>query len=174
MGAAPGADSTTNAVASGFSAGNCGRVDWLSRSEQDRRQVIESIGVEQLGRRYASRLVTSLNEMYAAEDARMVDRRPDDDIDVDRVCFDGDKLTDEEFFRMILSALDAAHPHEGALWCIADGPMDHLVGRDRTFKARFHEERGRRASVQAAFDAMRDELKAMGYYDHSWWSDPSN
>ena len=108
--------------------------------EAERRQIIQSIGVERLGQRYAQGKVETLTAGYAGREPRSVDLPPDDDIDVDLVCYDGDELTDDEFFRMIVADLDEAFPNEGALWCIADGPMDILIGRDKSFAARFHEE----------------------------------
>jgi len=71
---------------------------------------------------------------------------------------------------MILTALDTARDHRGALWCIADGPMDHLVGRDHSFALRFHQARGDNTSVRAAFDAVHDDLDASSL-GHGWWSD---
>jgi hypothetical protein len=113
-------------------------MDWMSLTDAEVRQRIESIGAEELGRRYARRTIAHLSAMYAAEDARFVEVAHDDDEWIDLAGFDGDQLTDEEFFRMILAALHAARDHRGALWCIADGPMDHLVGRDDSFALRFH------------------------------------
>ena len=132
------------------------------------RERIDSIGVEELGRRYALRTVTQLNAMYVAH-AEVIEFAPEDRDWIDSVGFDGEQLTDDEFFRMILSALDAAADHRGALWCIADGPMDHLVGRDNSFALRFHQARRDHASVNAAFDAMHEDLDTCGLA-HGWWA----
>ncbi len=140
----------------------------MSLTDAEVRQRIESIGVEELGRRYARRTIAHLNAMYAAEDARFVEVAHDDDEWIDLAGFDGDQLTDEEYFRMILAALDTAREHSGALWCIADGPMDHLVGRDNSFALRFHRARHDHASIDAAFHAVHEDLDNCGL-EHGWW-----
>lgn len=141
-----------------------------SWTDDELRRRIESIGVEELGRRYALRTIEQLNAMSAAEDARSVEVAHDDDEWIDSAGFGGDQLTDEEYFEMILAALDAARDHHGALWCIGDGPMDHLVGRDRSYALRFHQARPDSGSIAAAFDAMHDDLDSCGL-EHGWWAD---
>jgi len=145
-------------------------MEWSSLSDDELRQRFESIGAEELGRRYAGRTIARLNAMYAAEDACVVEVAHDDDEWIEVVGFDGDQLTDEEYYRMILAALDAAGDHGGALWCIADGPIAHLVGRDISFAVRFHEARQDHASINAAFDAVHQELDVCGL-EHGWWAD---
>lgn len=147
----------------------CGEVEQVSLTDEQLRERIESIGVEELGRRYALRTIKKLNAMYATEDSRSVELAPADDDWIDSVGYDGDQLTDHEFFRMILASLDAAVDHLGACWCIADGPMDHLVGRDNSFALRFHQARRDHAAVQAAFDAVHDDLDTCGL-EHGWWA----
>ncbi len=66
---------------------------WLTDAEI--RERIEAIGVEELGRRYAVRLIASLNDMRSAEDARAIGVVHDDDEWVDLAGFDGEQLSDE-------------------------------------------------------------------------------
>ncbi len=145
-------------------------MDWTPLTDAELRQRIESIGAEELGRRYALRTIARLNEMYAAGDSRSVEFARDDDEWIDMAGFDGDQLTDDEFFRMIVAALDTAHDHRGAVWCIADGPMDHLVGREISFALRFHQARQDHASINAAFDTVHEDLDTGGL-EHGWWAD---
>ena len=69
---------------------------------------------------------------------------------------------------MVLTALNAARDHRGAAWCIADGPMDHLGGRDNSFALRFHEARPDNLSINATCDAVQDDLESSGI-EHGWW-----
>jgi hypothetical protein len=57
------------------------------------------------------------------------------------------------------------------LWCIGDGPMDHLVGRDRAFAGRFHQERRVRVPVAAVFQLMREYLDSLDAGGRGWWAD---
>ncbi len=141
-------------------------------TDEELRLRIDAMGPEEMGRRYAALLIEHLNGMAAAKEPHLFVPKKSDDDWIESAGFEGDLLTEDEFFRMILAALDAAYPHEGALWCIGDGPMDHLVGRrgGQPFKARFHDERVRRASVQAVFEGMEAWLRSIGHWDDSWWA----
>ena len=120
----------------------------------------------ELGRRFGLRKAARLDAMYAGVDESTVCDPEDDWIDV---CY-GDEMSDEEFFVMILVALEAARGHAGATWCIADGLMDELVGRNQTYMLRFHDERSRNPDVAAAFEAMQEEADTSGF-DQGWWGD---
>jgi hypothetical protein len=141
----------------------------MSWSDEELRQHIDGIGVEELGRRYAYRTIERLNAAYAAEGDPIAFADDEDDW-IDATAFDGEELTDEEYFRTILAALEAARGHAGALWCIADGPMSHLVGRDRSYAFRFHTLRSGNESMAGAFDAMQKDLDALGL-THGFWAD---
>ena len=145
-------------------------MDRRALTDAEVRHRIESIGVEELGRRYARRTIARLDAIRAAGDVRFVEVVEGGDEWIDIAGLDGDQLTDEEYFRMIVAALDAARDHRGALWCIADGPMDHLVGRDPSFALRFHKARDADGAINAAFDAMHHDLDACGLA-HGWWAD---
>ena len=57
----------------------CGEVEQTSLTGAQLRERIESIGVEELGRRYALHTVKRLNAMYGADHAEVVEFAPDDD-----------------------------------------------------------------------------------------------
>ena len=141
----------------------------MSWSDEELRKHIDAIGVEELGRRYACRTIEKLNAAYANE-GEAIEFADDEDDWIDSTAFDGEGLTAEEYFWTILAALDAARGHAGALWCIADGPMSHLVGRDRSYAFRFHSLRSGSESMAGAFDAMQKDLDTCGL-GHGFWAD---
>ena len=134
------------------------------------REFLAVQSLEELGRRYGERLRDRLDAANAAHDGGVIADGLDSDSWIDEVEFNGEGLTDDEYFVVILAALDAVAGHRGALWCIGDGPMDHLVGRDDRLAQRFHAERGRE-SVAAAFRLMQEYLDGLDAGGRGWWGD---
>jgi len=118
-----------------------------------------SSGVDWFGREYTRQLRRSLGLDYGRRDDW-----------VSEVGFDGDGVPDDVYFDVILAAIDEASDDETLLWCIADGPVDHLVGRDwERWGPRFHSERSA-PSVDLMFRVMQESLRSEGH-DCGWWDD---
>ena len=106
----------------------------------------------------------------AAAIERDVDAEPPDDDWVEGTVFLGEELPDEVYFDVIVAAIDEAHGDDDVLWCIADGPVDHLVGRDLAMGERLRERRGD-PNGDRMFTTMQHYLRGIGYLDGSWWAD---
>ena len=135
-------------------------------------QRVLAAGVDWVGREFTRRLRDSLNAMGEAPDvaSRRAAGRTNDDDWVTGIVFAGDELPGEVYFDVILAAVDEADGDESVLRCIADGPVDHLVGRDLDlWGPRFHAERGT-ATIDLMFRAMQLSLRADGHR-LGWWDD---
>jgi hypothetical protein len=73
---------------------------------------------------------------------------------------------------LVITAADSLVDDE-AVWCIGDGPADHLVGDHPEMGARLYAARASHPGVEAMFQAILAEYRMMGYPDAGWWSDPS-
>lgn len=73
---------------------------------------------------------------------------------------------------LVIAAADAL-ANDSAVWCIGDGPADHLVGEHPEAAAVLHTARSSHPGVEAMFQAMLADYRSMGYPDAGWWSDPS-
>jgi len=73
---------------------------------------------------------------------------------------------------LVVAAADAL-ANDAAVWCVGDGPADHLVGEHHEVAALLHAARSSHPGVEAMFQAMLEDYRSMGYPDAGWWSDPS-
>jgi hypothetical protein len=128
-------------------------------------------GVEWVGREYARRIRDRPRKIDAkAEGGREPASGVLDSEWVTDIVFVGEHLPDEVYFDVIVAAIDEADGDADALWCIADGPVDHLVGRDPVMGERL---RGRRddPNVDLMFLTVQLYLRGVGHLDGSWWAD---
>jgi hypothetical protein len=73
---------------------------------------------------------------------------------------------------VVIAAADALGG-DPAVWCVGDGPADHLVGEHPEMATLLHAARASHPGVDAMFQAMLQDYQSMGYPDAGWWSDPS-
>ena len=118
---------------------------------------IEAMGVAEVGRRYLAAL-----------------RAPDDDPDkwiLDAVWFGEDlegALPLDLRWDLVFAALEACPDNDGDLWCLGDGPFDHLVAEPGTAE-RIYQERATRPKLQRLFEAMRRSLPSEGVTSGYWF-----
>ncbi|MGD9997745.1 MAG: hypothetical protein AB7R77_19135 [Ilumatobacteraceae bacterium] len=128
-------------------------------------------GVEWVGREYARRVRDSLRKIGGkAEEGREPASGVLQGEWVTDIVFVGENLPDETYFDVIIAAIDEADGDADVLWCIADGPVDHLVGRDLVMGERLRSRRDD-PHVDLMFTTMQLYLRGIGHLDGSWWAD---
>ena len=90
---------------------------------------------------------------------------------VSNLVFAGEGLPDDLYFEIILAAIDEAGTNDDLLWCLGDGPADHLVGRDPRWPRRFHQQRTHSEAVDRMFRVMQRYYAETLELDAGWWSD---
>jgi hypothetical protein len=121
---------------------------------------VEALGAEEIGRRYWPAYWAS----EAHEDVWIVD-----------AIWSGQDLPErgrqdlplDLRWTLVMAALEACADDDDDLWCLGDGPFDHLAA-EPGMMARIYEERERRPKLRRLFEAMRRELPSEGVTD-GWW-----
>jgi hypothetical protein len=85
----------------------------------------------------------------------------------------GEAIDATLWLELVITAADSLVDDDEAVWCIGDGPADHLVGEHPEMGARLHDARASHPGVEAMFQAMLADYRNMGYPDAGWWSDLS-
>lgn len=120
------------------------------------RQQVDDLGVDEVGRRYLGALASH-------------GKGPDAWV-VDSVWFGSagdERLPVSLRWELVLAALDAFPDDDRDLWCLGDGPFDHLAA-ERGMIERIYAEREHNPKLQRLFEAMRRELPKEGVHD-GWW-----
>jgi hypothetical protein len=133
-----------------------------------------------IGEAYAVELRRRLDQIKAWEGAGRSYELPDDGPVADwlMIVWDGeDRGTGEAidatlWLDLVIAAADSL-VDDSAVWCVGDGPADHLVGEHPEMRARLHDARASHPGVEAMFQAMLADYRSMGYPDAGGWSDPS-
>lgn len=135
--------------------GRCGGASLPFRAVGRLRERVEDVGVDEIGRRYLAAL-------------RAPGRR--NQWIVDAVWFGGtgeEVLPVELRWELVMAALDACPDDDGELWCLGDGPFDHLAAEPGMVE-RIHAEREGNPKLRRLFEAMRRKLPEEGVED-GWW-----
>ena len=121
---------------------------------------VRAVGPEWTGQEYVRRL----REPLAKPGSRTSS-------DLSDIVFAGEGLPDDLYFEIILAAIDEAGADEDLLWCLGDGPVDHLADRDPRWPRRFHQQRANSEAVDLMFRVMQRYYAVTLELDAGWWSD---
>jgi hypothetical protein len=134
-------------------------------------EVIQSLGVDEVGRRYVALLVADLDAIRRGE--REQRRSEAEHLIHDAVWIgedeSGQPLPVDWRWELVLSALAACPDDDGLLWCLGDGPFDHLRGDGHDIDDRMRLERSSNPKLQRLFEAMRRTLPAEGVTSGAWF-----
>lgn len=139
------------------------------------RAALEQRDVETIARAYAADLTNGLERLTPGR-VSVPPETPEPIQDWLMLIWDGDypdsvkELDAELWFDLVVATAEAVE-EDSAIWCVGDGPADHLVGRHPELADRFHELRRTHPRVEAMFRAMQDDYASMGYPDAGWWTD---
>lgn len=133
-----------------------------------------------IDRAYAVALRRRLDQIAVAQvEDQSQDRSDDGPMDNWRgIVWDGEDrrnggaIDASSWLDLVIAAADAL-ANDSAGWCIGDGRADHLVGEHPETAALLHAARSSHPGVEAMFQAMLADYRAVGYPDAGWWSDPS-
>ncbi|MDO8403100.1 MAG: hypothetical protein Q7T27_06350 [Pseudomonas sp.] len=122
-----------------------------------------AFGTDWVGREYTRRIREDLDDGQPRQHHWVTD-----------LVFSGEDLPAVMHFDVLMAAIDAAAEDADLLWMIADGPVDHLVGRGNgmdlePWAGRFHAERTSRPGVEAMFQVMQRYLVDVIGESTSWW-----
>jgi hypothetical protein len=134
-------------------------------------EVIQSLGVDGVGRRYIALLVADLEAIRRGERAPRRDET--EDLIHDAVWIGEDELGQllpiTWRWELVLSALAACPDDDRLLWCLGDGPFDHLRGDGDDIDDRIRLERSSNPKLQRLSEAMRRTLPADGVTSGPWF-----
>ena len=141
----------------------------VSWDYDDVPSLIDEVGVEEVGRLYATRKMEDLRAL--TEDRYVASVWDDDPLSwIDDCVADGDYLDSDLRFRLVIAAINAATT-DAVLWCIGDRPVAHLAALDG-FDHRFHDARRTNPNVERLFRLMQHDATVVeGAEDSGWWSD---
>jgi hypothetical protein len=137
--------------------------------------VIESLGVGQIGRWWVTRLVAHLEAHGRGERPR-----PDDEMDevIRAALWEGDDeagnpLPVDLRWQLVLAALAACPEDDRLLWCLGDGPFDNLGpevdSNGQQISERRKAERASNPKLRRLYEAMRRTLPAEGVTSGPWF-----